>query len=191
MHKLIEKECLECGQTFRARNYEVNHGRGKFCSGSCRSIYYGRIRRKLVSFVCQYCGIIIELRPSRAKHRKYCSPDCSSKAKINKDKVPNRELQRESGRRAREKRVSIIIDVFGPSCFFCSNEVVRIIHRKDGRKHKLLSSMGLGELRRLIETEKDEYVRLCGICHKGVHWCMRWLGLNWDEIIERFISENT
>jgi len=36
----IKRVCLECGEEFKVHPSTVKHGGGKFCSFSCRSIYY-------------------------------------------------------------------------------------------------------------------------------------------------------
>lgn len=38
---LIERNCSWCGKLFQAQSWEVNRGRGKYCSISCKS-QYGR-----------------------------------------------------------------------------------------------------------------------------------------------------
>ena len=65
-----------------------------------------------------------------------------------------------------------------------------IIHRKDGKPHKLITDMGkkalktlkYDELNRDIDGRGKIYTRLCKLCHKGVHWAMDKLNLSWDEI---------
>jgi hypothetical protein len=60
-----------------------------------------------------------------------------------------------------------------------------MIHRKDGKKHKLFSNMSWVEIKKEVKEHKDEYVRVCGICHNGIHWIMKYLGLTWQEIINK------
>ena len=60
-----------------------------------------------------------------------------------------------------------------------------IIHRKDGQRHPNLSGLSVTALNRIIKQEKDKYVRLCYKCHKHVHWCMTYLGMDWNEIVQK------
>jgi len=98
-----------------------------------------------------------------------------------REESKRKELERE--RRYRLHKRKIIEDVFGKKCIFCGHEKVMIIHRKDGKKHKIFSEMGLKELYSEIAEHKNEYVRVCGVCHKAVHWIMKWFGMTWEKII--------
>jgi hypothetical protein len=51
------------------------------------------------------------------------------------------------------------------------------LHRKDGQLH---GSSTAQILRAMKEPEK--WVKLCGKCHDGVHFCMKYLGLSWSDI---------
>lgn len=41
----------------------------------------------------------------------------------------------------------------------------------------------MGEKEHQIEMKSGEFVRLCFRCHKAVHWCMKYLGLSWEQIV--------
>ena len=45
--------------------------------------------------------------------------------------------------------------------------------------------MSWEELYNIHDNHKDEYVRVCGLCHAGIHWCMTALGLTWEDIMAR------
>ena len=93
-----------------------------------------------------------------------------------------REYNREWEKMARQKKKILIENAWGTQCSFCPRDQVRIIHRKDGKPHKLISSMGLEGLKNVIKKHRDEYIRVCGICHAGLHWCMNHLGFVWDDV---------
>ena len=71
---------------------------------------------------------------------------------------------------------------YGKQCCVCHEPRIMIIHRKDGQRHKLFTNMSFKELREEVEKHKDEYVRVCGICHTGIHWAMKYLNLKWEDI---------
>ena len=78
----------------------------------------------------------------------------------------------------------LMIETFGNMCHFCNFKPEKkgqytIIHRKDGKKHKL---SGLWNIQDLKNMNPNEYICLCGRCHGGVHWCMKYLGMTWEEI---------
>ena len=83
----------------------------------------------------------------------------------------------------RDLRRDHIALTLGTSCFFCSEADCNLAtHRKDGRRHKKFSDMGIAWLRQ--EVTVGNYVRLCYPCHKGVHWAMEYLGMNWEQIVD-------
>lgn len=83
------------------------------------------------------------------------------------------------------KKREFIDEMYGEECFFCGHQKVGIIHKKDGIPHQRLILMGWDALHDLKANHKEEYVRLCGLCHAGVHWCMKRLSLTWEDIVER------
>jgi len=92
---------------------------------------------------------------------------------------------KQAGERYRAKKRKMLEDAFGKQCFFCNISYTTLmkIHRKDGTNHKELPQMGLKELKREIEANRDKYVLLCGLCHRSVHWCMKYLGMTWEDIL--------
>ena len=90
-------------------------------------------------------------------------------------------------------RKSRVVDQYaGNSCLFCGYVDRLVAHRKDGQAHKRFECMGENEHR--AEFVSGKYIRLCFRCHKSVHWCMEYLGLGWEEIIDlwgRGANENT
>jgi len=83
----------------------------------------------------------------------------------------------------REKRKAYLTEIFGSKCTVCDKVGIMIIHRKDGQKHKVFGVMNMTEIKKEVENHREEYVRVCGICHAGIHWAMEYLGLTWNDII--------
>lgn len=92
------------------------------------------------------------------------------------------EHQIERCKRYRQRKRQYIIKMFGDKCVICGRRQIVIIHRKDGKPHKKFADMSLKQLKEELENHKDEYVRVCGICHAGIHWAMKYLNLKWENI---------
>jgi len=86
----------------------------------------------------------------------------------------------------RLKKKDIMNEIIGDNCKLCKSKISMKCHRKDGSKHKDLSSMSLKDLKNELDT--GNYVRLCSRCHGCVHWCMTVLRMDWDEIIKKQIA---
>lgn len=82
------------------------------------------------------------------------------------------------------KKKEILDKAFGNNCYLCHNDKILIVHRKDGKKHKLFSSMSLKQVLTEINYHKEEYVRVCWKCHRPIHWSMENLGLKWEDIVQ-------
>lgn len=93
----------------------------------------------------------------------------------NKDTIIGK--QREYRKRKKEKA----LDLYGRACLLCGYlRVERLLwHDKSGEGHRGRPGY--------IEALKDpdKFVLLCRVCHAGVHWCMKYLGMKWDEIMVR------
>ncbi len=85
------------------------------------------------------------------------------------------------GRKKRKNLKAFLDELVGRKCYFCGFEHRRIVHTKSGVEHKDFASMTKEELLE-VESHKDDYVCLCFMCHKAVHWCMKHLKLTWKEI---------
>ena len=110
---------------------------------------------------------------------------------VNKLPVPmtiKRAKKNANTKKYKNQRKMMMVSVFGTNCFICGRCDAHIIHRNDGTSHKFLSVMGNNELRNLIEKDKDLYVKVCKLCHKGIHWSMKFLSQTWDQI--EMISKN-
>ncbi|MHA1136158.1 MAG: sigma factor-like helix-turn-helix DNA-binding protein [Candidatus Thorarchaeota archaeon] len=91
------------------------------------------------------------------------------------------EARREHRRATYEKIKELRENLFGSECKLCIDSESRktFIHRKDGAEH---DDINLWSLRDLREINPDEWQRLCTACHRGSHWTMDELGMEWNEI---------
>lgn len=100
------------------------------------------------------------------------------------------EHEKQSRKKWKKNRTQIrqerITNKFGDKCAICNDNYRLQIHRKDGEKHTVWISMNNEEFELLIAS--DEYVQLCFNCHKSVHWCMYYLGMVWNDIKQRIIT---
>jgi hypothetical protein len=73
-----DKECKNCGETFRAEtSYQIRTQ--VFCGRKCRSAVHGNGRSvKRETKNCLNCGKEIEVLPCHSKTKKYCSRSCCS-----------------------------------------------------------------------------------------------------------------
>jgi predicted HNH restriction endonuclease len=98
----------------------------------------------------------------------------------NRDKIL--EKQRNYYHKVRSNREKELRDkLFGSSCAICGSSLKAKslpIHEKNGLNH----------LEREALKRPEDFVRLCIICHKGVHWCMEQFGMSWDDILEHLIN---
>ena len=77
--------------------------------------------------------------------------------------------------------------LFGDECYFCGTipEGKRlVIHRKDSSPHR--GSL-LWSKERLRELKPEEWQALCTKHHRYVHWAMKNLGFEWDDIDSAFL----
>lgn len=143
---------------------------------------------------CLQCGEAILIKEGQnvydVARKKFCNSSCAAtynglrRIRVPKDRKPRkkRKANPEVNKRAYNKRSTFIDNLYGEHCYFCSNTTVRIMHRKDGKPHKRLPQMNWNELYDLRDNHREEYVRVCGICHAGIHWCMEHLEMSWDDI---------
>lgn len=114
--------------------------------------------------------------------KKYGSTTRTTKKYTDEERKNNRKLSLSKYNLKYNKLKKDIIDnLFGKTCFFCGDKV-KIIHRKDGMPHKKINAMSINELNNI---NKDDYVRVCRLCHRGIHWTMKYLNLSWEEICSK------
>ncbi|MFX1367437.1 MAG: sigma factor-like helix-turn-helix DNA-binding protein [Promethearchaeota archaeon] len=73
-------------------------------------------------------------------------------------------------------------ELFGTNCGICgidSESRKHFIHKKDGSEH---DDVNLWSLRDLEKINPEEWQRLCTSCHRGTHWMMEKLNMEWEEI---------
>lgn len=80
--KTVDRECLVCGQKFKAQLHEVNEGHGKYCSLICTQA----ARRNKISRNCLFCGDSFEtyLNVIEKGNGKFCSKTCANSARTEK-----------------------------------------------------------------------------------------------------------
>ena len=89
--------------------------------------------------------------------------------------------QRARNNKYRNKKKDIISSYLGDSCFFCDYKRRLVTHRKDGNSHEKLINLKINLLKQELET--NNYVYVCYKCHKAIHWCMIYLGFDWDKLL--------
>lgn len=94
-----------------------------------------------------------------------------------------KEHKKINNQNCRNKKKGIIKKYLGERCVICKYGERLITHRKDNKKHKIL--MGLSIQNMINELKSDKYVHVCFHCHKGIHWCIKYLGLSWEEILSK------
>lgn len=113
----------------------------------------------------------------REKNREKLKKD--SKEYYQKNKKKWQAYGGEHQRVCRQK----VLDLFGNICFFCGACPKRLsFHEKFGKKHSSPSSY-------LVLKNPDDWALVCYGHHKGVHFCMKFLGMEWEEIEARFVKE--
>lgn len=106
----------------------------------------------------------------------------------NELKERRKEWRRKSKQKAKMKFHAICSSFYGSTCYICgnsialkgkqTNRVIRRLHRKDGTRHPIDYVWLYNEL----EKNHEKYVQLCKWCHQSVHFCMKQLGMTWDDI---------
>ena len=76
----------------------------------------------------------------------------------------------------KEKQKSKALVALGNECIFCKSKKDLCCHNIFGRKH------GNGFIYSIVLKNPDEYIRLCHRCHIGIHFCMKHLSLDFNQI---------
>jgi len=100
------------------------------------------------------------------------------KAKCREYYQQNMEIVKRKQRQYRERKKGEALDLYGRACLVCGYSNVKglLWHEKSGKSHR--GRRGYMEALK----DPDKFVLLCYLCHKGVHWCMGWLGWTWERI---------
>jgi len=120
---------------------------------------------------------IIQIASQTLKLQKL-PPEERKRRRLENSKIQNRKV--------RQRKKELINKKVGDKCYFCGYTKRLVCHRKDGKKHKKFLDMNFKELKKILEDDRDSYVRLCFKCHKWVHWCMERLGMTWEEIEQKW-----
>jgi hypothetical protein len=72
--------------------------------------------------------------------------------------------------------------ILGCECMFCKSIKNPQTHKVDGKPHEMnRKTVQLAE----VVKNPQMFVRLCHLCHKAVHWNMKYLGMTWEDILEK------
>lgn len=131
--------------------------------------------------------------PTRGFWRKVSlvgGPKKVAKMSAEEKKIKKNENDKRWRRKEAKKRKALIKNSLGKICGFCNTQSGRLIaHRKDGVKHKYFYLLSTSELK--DELDSDKYVLVCYLCHKGIHWAMKFLSLDWNQIWHLFKPQNS
>jgi hypothetical protein len=153
-------------------------------------------KRKIYNLTCKKCNkyYIVEITEKtylKGDYNKYCSRICANSRKHTKEeneKISKSLKGRIPPNKGKSEKKRLMKEMFENKCKFCNFEATKkgqwtIIHRKDGKKHKSSREWNINDMKKI---NKDEYIRVCGRCHVGIHWCMKYLGMTWEEIEKRY-----
>lgn len=85
----IKKTCLQCNKEFFVSYayLQSGGGNGRFCSQSCRTIYYNKLgvmgnKRDFVFISCEVCGKVFKVSRRRVEkdNTRFCSMECRGEA---------------------------------------------------------------------------------------------------------------
>lgn len=77
--KTIPRACENCGARFLVEQYDINHGKGRFCSAVCANRFLGRERSgdAPAIAICRRCGKQFNVAPSQQRRNiRHCSKRC-------------------------------------------------------------------------------------------------------------------
>lgn len=119
-------------------------------------------------------------KEKRAYAKKYYEEHREWLLKLDKKyREEHREKIKAKSRKYYKVRRQRALALFGNMCLFCGERQKNLLfHKKDGLPHS-------NHTVDLVLKNPKEWVLLCFLCHKGVHWNMRYLGMFWDEIMVR------
>ena len=86
-----------------------------------------------------------------------------------------------AGRKATLTRRNKLREVFGDKCCICGNTIHLTIHEVNGKPHKRIWSISNAEFEKVL-ADKANFAQVCWLCHKHVHWVMKYLKLTWNNI---------
>jgi len=84
-----------------------------------------------------------------------------------------------------EKKTKKLKELIGDRCILCGKTPQTnqgfAFHEIYGEKHPY---SGSSRLKYILEHPED-FVPLCRKCHTGVHFCMKFLGLTWNDLNDK------
>ena len=105
--------------------------------------------------------------------------------KVKKSKEEIQKIKRLWFKKDRQKIYNERIKVWGNRCYLCSRETIHLIlHNKNGEKHDTNYSY----IKKALKNP-ERWVRLCKSCHTGVHFCMNFFNMKWEDI-ENIVLKN-
>jgi len=82
-------------------------------------------------------------------------------------------------RKLRAKNKERAFSILGDTCFFCGGRRNLVFHEKNGVTHRGTPASSL------VLKNPESFVVLCKYpCHTGIHFCMEYLRMSWDDIVE-------
>lgn len=89
--------------------------------------------------------------------------------------------------KGQQQRNSVSNRLLETTCTICGSSTRRMVcHEIRGTSHRKFSLMGINEFTSLMKS--GNFVRLCFICHKHVHWSMDFYGYSWEDILDKRIG---
>lgn len=165
------KTCVICRKRFNAM------GSDKTCSPKCSKTLTKKRQRK---YSKQYYQ---KHKEHYKQHHKQFYQKYKEKIKkrVQKYRQKNQKRinknQNKHNKKVREK----LSELIGNKCFFCGTDKGKLyFHEIHGKIHIFTSNY-------YFEHKKD-FRTLCYFCHMGVHWCMEYLGLSWEQITKSIIK---
>jgi hypothetical protein len=121
---------------------------------------------------------------------RFCSRSCANskerpfevKRKISitlKNKPGVRSTYKERSKKYKDKKRAMIISKLGDKCVICKKDRTLILHNKLGIRHTGLMAMRLSDLKDALVY--NHYVQVCSRCHGCIHWCMKYLNMDWEK----------
>lgn len=75
----------------------------------------------------------------------------------------------------------------GGRCALCGKEHA-VERTRTYNFHEIYGREHIGNPYKVYNNSDDFAILCCGSCHKYVHFAMKWLGMTWEEILERVVE---